>query len=214
MSMNLEIFKERTLFPLTEPDNQGKQRKLNIEPDEFNGDVEGLKFNYSWGKGEGVYFSAPYGMAREIFQGLEDVLRKPEKQTLSWERNLGQKGPITVHVGRGDDLVPFMALSGDVNGSKRTKKFFFYPAKGFTIKRDGQPISDLESRERGARRFVADCELFLEWLRTVYKPRIFNQQGGGNFGKGGYNGGGGNNNGGGQSGGTSAPANANFDDFI
>lgn len=232
--MNYEIFKDRTIFPLSEPDNAGKQRKLNIEPNIFNGDCEGLKFSYSWGKGEGVYFDAPYGTCRQIFEALGDSLKKAEKGVLSFENGRGNKAPTTVHVGRGDDLVPFIALSGEVNGQKRTKKFFFYPPKGFRVLRDGQPISDLEMRERGARSFVTDSELFLEHLREVYKPRDFNNAGGGSYGKGGYGGGnggggnnyrGGNNNGGyqggnqggGYQGGNNnrqAPPDQSFDDIM
>jgi uncharacterized membrane protein YgcG len=200
--MNYEIFKERGLFPLSEPDNAGKQRKLNIEPNVFNGDCEGLKFSYSWGKGEGVYFDAPYSMCRQIIEAFHDCLKKAEKATFSLENARGQKAPTTIHVGRGEDLVPFVAISGEVNGQKRTKKFFFYPAKGFRILRDGQPISDLEMRERGARSFITDFELFLQHLIEVYKPRDFNNAGGGSFGKGNYQGGnGGNNYRGGQGGG-------------
>ncbi|ANZ49393.1 hypothetical protein WELLINGTON_41 [Erwinia phage Wellington] len=233
--MNAQIFNERTLFPLSEPDNQGKQRKFNIEPNVFNGDCEGLKFSYSWGKGEGVYFDAPYGTCRQIIEAFHDALKKPEKSTLSFENGRGNKAPSVVHVGRGEDLVPFMALSGEVNGQKRTKKFFFYPAKGFRILRDGQPLSDLEIRERCARSFITDFELFLQHLIEVYKPRDFNNAGG--FGKGGGGGyqrggqsqgngnqGGGyqNNQGGGQQGGyqnnnnnnRQAPPDQSFDDIM
>jgi len=192
MNMNLEIFKDRTLFPLTEPDNANKQTKLKIEPNDFNGDVEGLKFAYSFGKGEGLYFDAPLGTCRQIKEALEDVLKKSEKQTLSFENSRGNKPPTTLHVGRGDDLVPFIALSGDVNGQKKSKKFFWYPAKFFTIMRNGQPLSDLELRERCARSFVGDFELFIEWTREVYKPRDFEKKGFGGQ-SGGYQQRGGNN---------------------
>lgn len=230
--MNEQIFNDRTLFPLSEPDNQGKQRKLNIEPNVFNGDCEGLKFSYSWGKGEGVYFDAPYGTSRQIIEALQDALKKPEKLTLSFENGRGNKAPSVIHVGRGEDLVPFMAISGEVNGQKRTKKFFFYPAKGFRVLRDGQPISDLEMRERCARSFVTDFDLFLQYLLKVYKPRDFNNAGGfgnkggggGNYNRNNNNQGGGyqNNGGGGAQGGyqnnnnnnRQAPPDQSFDDIM
>lgn len=216
--INQEIFKDKWLYPQTEPDQQNRTRKLNIEPNDFNGDVESMKFSYSFGKGEGLYFSAPITVCRTIIEALQDCLRKNEKSMVKFSNENGNKPPVSVIVGREDNLVPFMAIAGEIQGvGARQKKFYFSYPKGFRIFRDGQQVSDLELSERCARAFITNFELFLKNLEEKYKAREFNNTGGGNYGKGGYGGGnrGGNN---GYQGGQqqSAPPSTNddFDSFI
>ena len=187
--INQEIFKDKWLYPQTEPDQQNRTRKLNIEPNDFNGDVETLKFSYSFGKGEGLYFSAPITVCRTIIEALQDCLRKSEKSMLKFTNENGNKPPVSLIVGREDNLVPFIAIAGEIQGvGARQKKFYFSYPKGFRIFRDGQQVSDLELAERCARAFITNFEKFLPHLEEKYKPREV-QQGGGSFGRGGYGGG-------------------------
>ncbi|QVW55176.1 hypothetical protein pEaSNUABM29_00132 [Erwinia phage pEa_SNUABM_29] len=218
--MNQEIFKDKWLYPQTEPDQQNRTRKLNIEPNDFNGDVEGMKFSYSFGKGEGLYFSAPLTVCRTIIEALQDCLRKNEKSMLKFTNENGNKPPVSIIVGREDNLNPFIAIAGEIQGvGARQKKFYFSYPKGFRIFRDGQQVSDLELSERCARAFITNFEKFIQLLEEKYKPREFNNTGGGQYGKGGYSGGG---QGGGQRQGgyqqqqqSQPPAtNEDFDSFI
>ena len=125
--INTELFNSKFCFPQTEPDNQGKTRKLGIEPNFFKDstDCEGLKFSYSFGKGEGLYYNASPEISQAILDGLRDILRKTEKDIISFGNTSGNRGQVTISVGRGDDLVPFIAISGEINGQRRSKKFFF-----------------------------------------------------------------------------------------
>lgn len=180
--MNQNIFKDRWLFPMTEPDGVGKQRKLTIEPSIFKntGECEGLNICYSFGKGEGLYFVAPRKTMIAIAHVLREVLESKErKDAVVFTAQPNPNRPeVKLAVGRGEDLLPFIALSGNVNGQQRTKKFFFYPPKGFQILRGGQPIPDLEMADRMAKVFLEDVDLFLRWLEDSYKAREFNPSGG------------------------------------
>lgn len=220
--INKELFQDKWCYPQTEPDNQGNTRKLGIEPNFFKDspDCEGLKFSYSFGKGEGVYYNAGPSICQAFIDALEDVLKKNEKDVISLPFSGGNKGTISLSVGRGDDLIPFVAIGGEINGQRRTKKFFFMAPKGYGIVRNGTPVSDMETAERFARVFIRRFHKFQEWLDESYKKREWNQNGGGRPGNGGYN----NNNGGGNRGGNngyqgggqqSAPASTdNFDDYV
>lgn len=219
--INTEIFNNKWCFPQTEPDNQQKTRKLGIEPNFFKDsqDCEGLKFSYSFGKGEGLYYNANPEICQAFLDALRDVLRKTEKDIITIGNTNGNRGTINLSVGRGDDLVPFVALSGEINGQRRSKKFFFPIPKGYIITRNGQPISDLEAAERMARVFTERFQKFQDWLDESYKAKVWNPTGGGNPGRGGYNNGGGNNYQGGgnnyQSGGNNQPPTTdNFDEFV
>lgn len=222
--INTEIFNNKWCFPQTEPDNQGKTRKLGIEPNFFKDsqDCEGLKFSYSFGKGEGLYYNANPEITQAFLDALRDVLRKPEKDIITIGNTNGNRGTISLSVGRGDDLVPFVALSGEINGQRRSKKFFFPIPKGYIITRNGSPVGDLEAAERMARVFTERFQKFQDWLDESYKAKVWNPTGGGNPGRGGYNGGGGqggnNYQGGGnnyQGGGNSQPPTTdNFDEFV
>ncbi len=216
--INTELFNSKFCFPQTEPDNQGKTRKLGIEPNFFKDstDCEGLKFSYSFGKGEGLYYNASPEISQAILDGLRDILRKTEKDIISFGNTSGNRGQVTISVGRGDDLVPFIAISGEINGQRRSKKFFFPVPKNYIITRNGAPLSDLESAERMCRVFTERYHKFQEWLDASYKAKVWNPTGGGNPGRGNYGGGG--NGGGGyqsQGGGQSAPpSDANFDEYL
>ncbi|AFQ96756.1 hypothetical protein G173_gp211 [Erwinia phage phiEaH2] len=223
--VNQNIFKEKWLYPQTEPDQQNRTRKLGIEPNDFNGDVEGMKFNYSFAKGEGLYFSAPLTVCRDIVDTLIATLSKPEKSVIKFTNENGNKPPVSIHVGRDENLVPFMAISGEIQGAgARQKKFYFSYPKGFRVFRNGEQVSDLELAERACRAFTKNFDLFVRDLEEKYKPREFNNTGGGNFGRGGYNGGGGNGGGnrGGNNGGgyqqqqqSQPPAtDSSYDDFV
>lgn len=217
--INKELFNDKWCYPQTEPDNQGNTRKLGIEPNFFKDspDCEGLKFSYSFGKGEGVYYNLGPTMCQVLVDALQDMLKKSEKDVLSLPFSGGNKGTITLSVGRGDDLIPFMAIGGEINGQRRTKKFFFTTPKGYGIVRNGTPVSDLENAERMCRAFIGRFHKFQEWLDDSYKKREWNQNGGGRQGSGGYNRQGGGNNNNYQGGGNqqSAPAATdNFDDYV
>lgn len=219
--INKELFQDKWCYPQTEPDNQGNTRKLGIEPNFFKDspDCEGLKFSYSFGKGEGVYYNAGPALCQAFIDGLEDVLKKNEKDVLSFPFTGGRNGTITLSAGRGDDLIPFVALSGEINGQRRTKKFFFLAPKGYAIVRNGTPVSDLESAERFARAFIRRFRKFQDWLDESYKKREWNNTGGGRQGSGQYNRQGGGQ-GGGQrnyqnNGGGQPPATTDdFDEFV
>lgn len=213
MGINTELFQHKYLFPQTEPDNQGNTRKLSIEPNFFKDsqDCEGLKFSYSFAKGEALYYNADPSITQAILDALRDVLKKPEKDIIGISNTSGNKGAVTISVGRGDDLVPFMAISGEIQGQRRSKKFFFPVPKNYTIVRNGQPIGDLEMAERMGRAFSERFEIFQRWLDESFKKKVWNPTGGGRPGNGGYNNGGGNN-----GGGSSQPpaATNDFDEFI
>lgn len=188
--MNQEILKDRYLYPLTEPDGQGKQRKLSIAPNVFknSNECEALMFNYSFGPGEHLYFVAPQILFVAIFKALEDCLRSKEPaQPTVWDYHPNpQKPAVKLAVGRGDDLRPFIALSGEINGKVRSKRFYWYIPKGWGMARNGTPVSDLEGAETIMRAFIDRRGLFLKALEDSYNPRVF-QQGGGNRGGGGGN---------------------------
>ncbi|MHC1821618.1 hypothetical protein, partial [Escherichia coli] len=132
--VNKNFFKEKYLYPQTEPDQQGRTRKLGIELNEFNGDVELMKFSYSFGKGEGLYFTAGYTVCVDIFETLRTVLVKAEKIVHKWEDAKGKKSPVSLHVGRDENLTPFMAISGEIPGAgARQKKFYFTYPKGYRV---------------------------------------------------------------------------------
>lgn len=213
--VNKNFLKEKWLYPQTEPDQQGRTRKLGIELNEFNGDVELMKFHYSFGKGEGLYFTAGYTVCLDIFETLRTVMQKPEKVVFKWEDAKGKKAPVSLHVGRDENLTPFFALSGEIPGvGARQKKFYFTYPKGYRVFRNGQLVSDLELAERQLRAFLKNADVFLEDFRDNYKPREFNNAGGGSYGRGGYNNGG---NGGGynnQSGAKAPTPTNDFDDII
>lgn len=219
--INTELFNNKWCYPQSEPDNQGKTRKIGIEPNFFKDsqDCEGLKFSYSFAKGEGLYYNASPEICQAFLDALRDVLRKSEKDIISIGNTSGQRGQVTLSVGRGDDLVPFVAISGEINGQRRSKKFYFPIPKNYVITRNGAPLSDLEAAERMARVFTERFVKFQDWLDASFKAKVWNPTGGGNPGRGGYGGG---NQGGGQGGGyqsqggASAPASdANFDaDFL
>lgn len=218
MSFNLLFLKDKSLFPKTEPDQRGQHKALSIELTKFGEDCESLTLKYFFGKGEGLYFQAKSSTLRAIADALEDALRKSEPSNLGFRYQASQNKPaVLLVVGRGDDLRPYFALQGDVNGQKRSKKFFFYPDKGVVIERDGKPIADLEMEERVARAFVKNFYKFIDALEANYNPKEWDNNGGGNYGggnrgggnyrggNGGGNGGnnnhGGNNNSGGNQGG-------------
>ena len=107
-----------------------------------------------------------------------------------------------------------MAISGEIPGAgARQKKFYFTYPKGYRVFRNGQQVSDLELAERTLRAFIKNADVFLEDFRDNYKPREFNNTGGGSYGRGGYNS---NNNGGGYNQqAAKAPApDSSFDDII
>ncbi|ANZ48334.1 hypothetical protein BIZ78_gp241 [Erwinia phage vB_EamM_Caitlin] len=217
--INTELFNNKWCFPQTEPDNQGKTRKIGIEPNFFKDsqDCEGLKFSYSFAKGEGLYYNANPEICQAFLDALRDVLRKSEKDVISFSNTSGNRGQVTLSVGRGDDLVPFVAISGEINGQRRNKKFYFPVPKNYIITRNGAPLSDLESAERMARVFTERFHKFQEWLDASYKAKVWNPTGGGNPGRGGYNNGGGQgggyqNQGGGQQ--SAPPSDANFDEYL
>lgn len=214
MAFNKNLYKDRSLFPLTEPNQAGQQTKLGIEPNDYNGNVDGLKFHYSFGKGEGLYYVAPPGMIQDIIDTFGDVLKKREKHCIPIENSRSKvKGEMFISVGRDETLRPYIQLSGNVgqNGQlqRKSKKFFFYMPKGFRLLKDGQPMSDLEVEERRMRSFAnGPLKWFLEDLLESYNPQEFNKQGGGSYGKGSYNNQNqqrGNGNGGGQYSQPSAP---------
>lgn len=201
---NHKCFTDKWLFPQTEKDQSGRSRKMGIEPNEFNGSVEGLKFHFSFAKREGLYCSLPITQARILISELRRALSKPEKSIFTMS-NGKAKNPVTIACGRQDDLVPFMALSGDVNGQRRTKRFYFTGMDGWVMTHNGSPVSDLEAAERYAKEFADGFHAFIEWCMDVYNPRDFNNTGGGNYGSGGYN----SNNGGGNNGGNNGGGNYN-----
>lgn len=213
--INTELFNAKWCFPQSEPDNQGKTRKLGIEPNFFKDsqDCEGLKFSYSFGKGEGLYYNANPEICQAFLDALRDVLRKAEKDVVTIGNTAGNRGTVSLSVGRGDDLVPFVAISGEINGQRRSKKFFFPIPKGYIITRNGAPESDLASAERMCRVFTERFRKFQDWLDASYKAKVWNPTGGGNPGRGGYQnqGGGYQSQGGGQS---APPSDANFDDYL
>ena len=203
--MNQEIFKDRYLYPLTEPDQQGKQRKLGIECNIFKNsdDCEQLVFKYAFGQGESLYFPAPQMIFQDIINSIRDVLKskEPGSSPVVEAQPNPNKPAVKIAVGRDDTLRPFIAIQGDINGKGRSKRFYWYMPKGYTMSRNGSPISDLEQQERMARAFCDRAQLFLKDLEERYKARVFNP--GGNRGSGG-----GNNN-------YRAPAgDANFDDMF
>lgn len=204
MSFNLNYLKDRSLFPKTEPDQRGQQKAMTIELTKFGDDCESLTFKYFFGKGEGLYFQAKSSTLRVIVDALEDHLRKTEPGNIGLRFQASQNKPaVLLVVGRDENLRPFMALQGDVNGQKRSKRFYFYPDKGVSIERDGKPIPDLEMEERVARGFVKNFYKFVDALESNYNPKEWDNNGGGRFGGGGGQGGGyrgGNNNGGGNGG--------------
>ncbi|MGL5397248.1 MAG: hypothetical protein ACRDBQ_18525 [Shewanella sp.] len=211
-SWNNEILKHKWLFPQTEPDQQGNTRKLTIEPNFFKDsqDCENLKFSYSFGKGEGVYYSLDPQLMSVFIDLLADALRSKEKVSFGIGNQPKNGGAQALSVGRDDNLVPFVALSGDVNGQRKTKKFYFPLPKGYSLLRNGQPVNDLEAAERMATAFIKRFHVFQEMMEASYKKREWNNAptGGGRMGSGGYNNGGGNRN-------QSAPETTeNFDDFI
>lgn len=192
--MNLDIFKEKYLYPLAEKDSQGVQRKLTIEPNVFQntGECEGLVMKYSFAKGESVYFVATPMIFGAICKCLEDVLRSKEAgQPVVFEYQPNPNKPaVKIAVGRDEtDLRPFLAIGGDINGKTRSKKFYWNFPKGYTLSRGGQAQSDLAGSELIASAFLERGKKFVEWLDEKYKAREFQQGGRGNGG-----GGGGNNN--------------------
>lgn len=184
--MNQEILKDRYLYPLSEPDGQGKQRKLSIAPNVFknSNECEALVFNYSFGQGETLYFVAPQVLFIAIFRALEDALRSKEPtKPIVWDYQPNpQKPAVKLAVGRGDDLRPFIAISGEINGKVRSKRFYWYLPKGWGMSRDGNPVSDLEASETIMRAFLEQRSVFLKALEDSYNPRVFQQ--GGNNGRG------------------------------
>ena len=143
--VNKNFLKEKWLYPQTEPDQQGRTRKLGIELNEFNGDVELMKFHYSFGKGEGLYFTAGYTVCVDIFETLRTVMQKPEKVVFKWEDAKGKKAPVSLHVGRDENLTPFFALSGEIPGvGARQKKFYFTYPKGYRVFRNGQLLDTVQ----------------------------------------------------------------------
>lgn len=202
MSFNINYLKDKSLFPKTEPDQRGQQKILSIELTKFGDDCESLTFKYFFGKGEGLYYQAKSSTLRAIADALEDALRKQEAGNLGFRFQSSQNKPaVLLVVGRDDNLRPFVALQGDVNGQKRSKRFYFYPDKGVVIERDGKPIPDLEMEERIARAFIKNFYKFIDALEANFNPKEWDNNGGGNYSRGGGGGGSnyrGNNNGGGN----------------
>lgn len=199
MAFNKNIYKDRSLYPLTEPNSQGKQTKLGIDLNDFNGAVDGLKFSHSFAKGEAIYYTAPPGVVLDIIKTCEDVLRKRETHSFTVQNGLSKKrGDVNLTIGRDDTLTPYIQLSGNVNVQgnmqRKGKKFFFAMPKGFSFLVNGERASDLEVAERRFRNFSKVLEVFLEDLLESYSPADFNQQGGGQYGNGGYQNRGQNNN--------------------
>lgn len=205
MSFNINYFKDKSLFPKTEPDQRNQQKSLTLELTKFGNDCESLTWKYFFGKGEGLYFQSKTSTTRAIADALEDALRNKAPNNLAFRFTASQnKPPVVLEVGRADDLRPYIQLQGDVNGQKRSKKFFFYADKGISIERDGKPISDLEMEERVARAFVKNIYKFIDALEDAFNPKEWDNNGGGNYGGGnrggnggGYRGGNGGGNGGG-----------------
>ncbi|ANZ50221.1 hypothetical protein PHOBOS_31 [Erwinia phage vB_EamM_Phobos] len=207
MNFNMKFLKDRSLMPKTKPDARGQQKSLTIEPNLFNDECESLTLKYFFGKGEGLYPSAKVGTLRAMCDALEDALRNKEASKLEFEiTNSQNKPPAVIVIGRGEDLIPFIGLSGDVNGQKKSQKFMWYADKGVRLLRNGQPVPDLEVHERMTRTFVKEFDIFIRALESVYNPKEWNNNAGGSYGggnKGGSYGGGqqrsyGANNGGGQ----------------
>lgn len=200
MSFNLNYLKDKSLFPKTEPDQRNQQKSLTVELTKFGDDCESLTWKYFFGKGEGLYFQSKTSTTRQIADAIEDALRNKAPGNLGFRFQASQnKAPVILEVGRTEDLRPYISLQGDVNGQKRSKKFFFYPDKGVVIERDGKPISDLEMEERVARAFVKNIYKFIDALEANFNPKEWDNNGGGNYNRGG--GGGGNNYRGGNNGG-------------
>ena len=218
MGFNQKFLKDKTLLPKTKPDARGQQKSLTIEPNMFNNECESLTFKYFFGKGEGLYPSLKVSTLRAVCDALEDALRTKEQSRLEFEiTNSQNKPPAVLTVGRGEDLVPFIGLSGDVNGQKKAQKFMWYADKGVRLLRNGQPVPDLEIHERMTRTFVKEFDIFIRALEDVYNPKEWNNNGGFQGGQGGgrsYGQGGGGqggqrsygNQGGGQQSGGGAPS--------
>lgn len=225
MAFNHKFLKDKSILPKTKPDARGQQKSMSIEPNMFNGECEGLTFKYFFGKGEGLYPAMKLGTLRAICDAMEDALRNKEQSKLEFEITNSQNKPATIiTVGRGEDLIPFLGLSGDVNGQKKAQKFMWYADKGVRLLRNGQPVPDLEVHERMTRTFVKEFDLFVRALEDVYNPREWNNNGGGGqSSRGSYQGGGqrqgggsyqGGGNGGGQGGGSMAAATNEYDEMF
>lgn len=211
-SWNAEILKHKWLFPQTEPDQQGKTRKMTIEPNFFKDsqDCETLKVSYAFGKGEAIYYSLDPQLMSVFIDQLKEALRSKEKVSLGIGFTPRNGGQMALSVGRDDSLVPFVALSGDVNGQRKTKKFYFPIPQGYSLLRNGQPVTDLESAERMCMAFINRFSVFQDMMEQSYKKREWNgaPTGGGRMGSGGYN------NAGGNRSQRTPETTENFDDFI
>lgn len=178
---NFEYLNDKNMFPQTAPDQQGRTRKLSIEPNTFGDDCETMEFKYVAGKGEFLTFNCDQTTFEEIITELEQVLRRREvKEPVAFTQTFKNKPASYLYVGRKEDGTPFMAIKATIkSGQERSKEFFFPRPKNMQILRNGQPISDLESQERRAMGFVRRAKKLLDRLEADYKPRVYNPQGGG-----------------------------------
>lgn len=179
----LELILDRSMRPLTKPNGQGKQQAMKIQPTDFNGDCEAIEFRSVAGKGLFLGFSAPPGMFQLIADALEDCLKKREPSSLEFVQEFKNKGPSVLAIGREEDGIPYFKLTSATNEGERSQTFYFSPPKNIALRRNGQPISEVEMAERLARGWVRNAYKFMEALTLKYKPRVWEQRGG--FGGGG-----------------------------
>lgn len=179
----LELILDRSMRPLTKPNGQGRQQGMKIQPADFNGDCEGIEFRSVAGKGLFLGFNAAPGVFQMIADALEDCLKQREASSLEFVQEFKNKGPSILTVGREDDGIPYFKLQSATNEGERSQTFYFSPPKNIALRRNGQPISELEMAERLARGWVRNAYKFMEALTQKYKPRVWEQKG--SFGGGG-----------------------------
>lgn len=192
--MNLEILKDKSLYPQTAPGQDGKTRKISIAPNTFGDDCETIEFKYVAGKGEFLTFNADIKTYEMIMRELEMSLRKREPIETTFAQSFKNKPSSYLTVGRKEDGLPFIRIKATTKqGQERNKEFFFQMPRNIDILRNGVPINDLEKAERSCFAFLKNQAEIFNALKAQYKAREWNNQGGG---YGGGNGGGGYNKGG------------------
>lgn len=195
--MNIELLKDKNLYPQTAPGQDGKTRKLDISPNTFGDDCETMEFKYVAGKGEFLTFNADMKTYEMIMRDLETSLRKREPSEVTYEQTFKNKPSSYISVGRKEDGLPFIRIKATTKqGQERYKEFFFQMPRNINILRNGQPINDLEKAERSCLAFLKNQAVILEHFQEQYKARVWQQQGGGYGGQGGRGNGGGNGGGG------------------
>ena len=219
--MNLDLLKDKNLFPQTAAGQDGKTRKIDISPNTFGEDCETIEFKYVAGKGEFLTFNADMKTYEMIMRDLESAMRKREPSEVTYEQKFKNKPSSFLTVGRKEDGLPFVRIKATTRqGQERNKEFFFQMPRNINILRGGQPINDLEKAERACFAFLKNQAVIFEAFKEQYKARVWNNQGGGyggGNGGGGYNRGG--NGGGGYGGGNNqrepqVASTDNFDDMF